>query len=92
MTGFEDAIACRVLQQCKSGRKIRKEIVALSTLFVTVVDGSNETSRSHVGEPRLSTPQTAMTGFNRLATCGMIAARQKLLMRVKRRCNGDVRQ
>jgi len=62
------------LQQCKSEYEIRTGIVTTS-IFVTIfVDGWNALTRPRVDEPRFSIPQMKMTGFNRLATCGMIMA------------------
>src|SRR5713101_3597480 len=43
-----------------------------------------------VATNRASIPRMALTGFNRLATCGMMMARTP--MRAKRRCNGYIRQ
>jgi hypothetical protein len=51
MTAFESAIACRVLQQCKSEHKFVEKIVAASVSTAIFLDGSNEAARSRIDEP-----------------------------------------
>jgi hypothetical protein len=71
---FSCSIACRVLQQCKSRRGIHCEFVAAGTFVLAFGGAKHEAGRSSFDQAGLQSFQKALTGFNRLARCGMMMA------------------
>jgi hypothetical protein len=63
-----------VLQQCKSGCRIRCKFAAAGTFVPAFGGARHEAAHSRFDEPVLQSFQKALTGFNRLARCGMIMA------------------
>jgi hypothetical protein len=63
-----------VLQQCKSGPGIHCEFVAAGTFVPAFGGAKHEAGRSRFDQAGLQSFQKPLTGFNRLARCGMIMA------------------
>jgi hypothetical protein len=89
MTAFEGAIHI----QTRASVAPMQALAGGFTAFCRSHAGALCRVRKKASGPGRFVPRDApasFTGFNRLATCGMIMVR-KPLMRAKRRCDGDVR-
>jgi hypothetical protein len=89
MTAFESAIHLQTRASVAPMQALAGEFTAFCRSHATAFC---RVPKKASGPRRLVPRDTpgSFTGFNRLATCGMIMER-KPLMRAKRRCHGDVR-